>query len=592
MNKMELSVMLLGDEAQIKKMVKKGDEVQFVYNKNSNNNSTQCVVQTKTGDNVGIVALSIGGALSNTVTLHELLTTHPDPNLIFGRVLAFEAKKNGANIAPQTMLRVEVVERTTINGKPIITRQTAAFKRIKTKRNLNKELETSIAELEQAAKANSEGPDIVLKEHNGKIVLTYKDEIVGELKQVNGTTMSANDIARYVNASDEVVKGNAYELNADTIFVEFEHIKIDIAAKERERAENLFVAEKQRLLDENILTEDEIEDRLKLMEEYNLPLSVILDVFKSMTVLDEESKLLVPTKPETTFKDYDDIMKQAFAFISIRSHLLLNGPSATGKNVAVRTIAYLLNRPLYEMSLNRQTDASDLLGDKTLTNHVVNPFLKQPNPALSYQENMLNTLENMVSVLYAQNQKGQAVEFQAESFVKAMETGAVFCFDEINTTSAALMSILNSSLDARGSIYVPGYGYVQAHPNFVAIGTMNVGAEYAGTSNLNQALNTRFTTIFFKYASSIMDVLRSECPTATEDHVKKTNQVYASLVDAIEGEREPLPESCMNIRGFIRGLNAAQTLGLKQALTTAVANSIADRFDRETVLSIIETHII
>lgn len=592
MKHMELSVMLTMTEEQVKKMVKKGDEVKFIYTQNSNNKSTQCSVTTKTGEMLGLVALSVGGALPNTVTFHELSTTYPEPQYIFGRVLAFEEKKNNANLPPQTMIRVEVVERTMIDGKPIITRQTAAFKRIKTKRNLNKELEAAITELQQTTKPNSEGPDVVLREENDKIVLIFKDEILGELKQVNGTTMNANEIARYVKASDDIIKGNAYELNTDTVFVEFEHIKIDIAAKEREKAQNLFVIEKQRLIDENILSESEIEDRLQLMEEYNLPLPTILDIFKSMKPMDEETKLLVPTKPTTTFKDYDDIMKQVFAFINVGSHLLLNGPSATGKNVAVRTIAYLLNRPLYEMSLNRQTDASDLLGDKTLTNHVVNPLLKQPNPQLSYQENLLSTLENMVSVLFAQNQKGQSVEFQAESFIKAMEKGAVFCFDEINTTSAALMSILNSALDARGSIYVPGYGYVQADPNFVAIGTMNVGAEYAGTSNLNQALNTRFTTVFFKYASNILEVLRSECPTALEEHIKKTNQVYASLVDAIEGEREPLPESCMNIRGFIRGLNTASVLGLKQALTTAVANSISDRFDRETVLSIIETHVV
>lgn len=589
--KMELSVMLTGLEEEIKKKVKKGDEVKFVYNKNAINNSHTCAVMNQSGEQVGSVALTIGGALPNTVTLHELITTHPDPSMIFGRVLGYEQKQNGAAIGPQTMMRVEVIERTTINGKPIITLHTAAFKRIKTKRNLNKELETLIGELEQETKPRSEGPEIIIAEQNEKIVLTYKNEVVGELKQVNGTTMSASDISRYVLATDEEVKGHAYELNAETIFVEFEHIKIDLAAKEREREENLFVQEKQRLLTENILTEEEIDERLNLFEEYNVPLSVVLEIFKSMEVLNDEVKALVPKKPSTTFKDYDNIMKQVFAFIGVRSHLLLNGPSATGKNVAVRTIAYLLNRPLYEMSLNRQTDASDLLGDKTLTNHVVNPLLKQPNPTLSYQDNMLATLENMVSVLWAQNQKGQAVEFQAESFVKAMENGAVFCFDEINTTSAALMSILNSSLDARGEIYVPGYGQVKAHKNFIAIGTMNVGNEYAGTSNLNQALNTRFTTIFFKYASSILDVLRSECPVAKDDDVKKTNQIYASLVDAIEGEREPLPESCMNIRGFIRGLNAANVLGLKQALTTSVANSIADVNDRETVVAIIETHI-
>ncbi len=563
--------------------VNSGDKLVLKYGQ-SVQGTDNCEVRTEDGVKIGIIVSAPAGKLEDTLILKDVKSHFEKDNEIYGIAVGFETKANvipGSN--PILLLRMEIVEKTTDeNGNTIKVEKKIVFKRRKTQQKLNRKMEASYD--------NDELIELSMTlDESGQVVAHYENGLVGKLtNHPDKDYFDAGEMVRYVKAIGGELNGTLTSLTDDAFVVTFDFEKIDLKAKEEEMLNNAFSNQRQRILSEGILTEVELDERLKCFEFYHCPLDIVLIHLERMRILTEEEQAFVPKRPETLYQDITGNMLRTLIH-GTDGHLMYNGPKATGKNVAIRTLAWLLNRPLFEVSLNRQTDASDLLGDKTLTDNTVIPELTTPDQALTFEENQLILLENLTKIMFANNQKSQSIEFVAGPVLKAMEMGGVLCLDEINTTTPALMSILNSILDKRGSIYVPGYGYVQAHPNFLTVATMNAG--YNGTTNLNEALNDRFTHLLFEYQSDIKSVLRSECPLASNDDLEKVSEIYTAFIDAIRGDQNPLPEECMSVRGFIAGLRKAKHLGLRSALIDAVVNKVSDRLYREAMESIIDLHI-
>ena len=136
-----------------------------------------------------------------------------------------------------------------------------------------------------------------------------------------------------------------------------------------------------------------------------------------------------------------DILEMSIAALLQGQNLLLTGPKATGKNILAENLAYIFNRPSYNISFHVNTNSGDLIGTDT------------------FEDNK--------------------VKLRKGSIYRCAEHGGFGILDEINMAKNDAVSVLHATLDYRRSIDVPGYDKIDLHPAARFIGTMNYG--YAGT---------------------------------------------------------------------------------------------------------------
>lgn len=150
-----------------------------------------------------------------------------------------------------------------------------------------------------------------------------------------------------------------------------------------------------------------------------------------------------------------EILEMGIAALLQKENLLLSGSKATGKNVLAENLAWIFQRPTYNISFHVNTGSGDLIGTDT------------------FEDNQ--------------------VKLRKGSIYQCAEYGGFGILDEINMAKNDAVSVLHATLDYRRSIDVPGYDKIELHPATRFIGTMNYG--YAGTKELNEALVSRFLVI-------------------------------------------------------------------------------------------------
>ena len=194
---------------------------------------------------------------------------------------------------------------------------------------------------------------------------------------------------------------------------------------------------------------------LKFLEEQGVCSSFIDKIieFREAYPVPEEVKNRI-IKPSIPFYG-KDILEMAIAGILQGQNLLLTGPKATGKNILAENLAYIFNRPSYNISFHVNTNSGDLIGTDTFENN--------------------------------------EVKLRKGSIYRCAEYGGFGILDEINMAKNDAVSVLHATLDYRRSIDVPGYDKIDLHPATRFVGTMNYG--YAGTKELNEALVSRFLVI-------------------------------------------------------------------------------------------------
>lgn len=260
-------------------------------------------------------------------------------------------------------------------------------------------------------------------------------------------------------------------------------------------------------------------------------------------------------EPTVFFKDNFGGVRKTVIYTNKGKHLRLVGEKGTGKNLLTTVLAWVYQRPLFELSMNSQTDKMDLMGSKTFSTTV--------------DEDGKETTQ---------------IGFQKEALVEAMELGGTLNLDEVNTADPAVLVMLHSIVDDRGSVEVPGYGRVKAHENFNIILTMN--KDYIGTNSLNEATRDRFTPIIFPNNKSISEMLQERVKGAKAKDIQLADRVYQSIMTLVlDGT---LSMDCVTVRGFIDAVEVSEDLGLKEALEDCVANRVEDDEYRETVMNIID----
>jgi hypothetical protein len=158
-------------------------------------------------------------------------------------------------------------------------------------------------------------------------------------------------------------------------------------------------------------------------------------------------------------------IKTLLYFVGKRQHVYLYGPAGSGKSTAAHQVADALNLQFGYVSLNPQTPESRILG-----------FIDAGG---TYRET---------------------------PFYRCYRDGGVFCIDEMDNASAALLTTLNSLLE-NGHGAFPN-GIVPRHENFVLVATGNTNGRGANPMfperrPFDVAFAERFTFMLWDYDTTL-----------------------------------------------------------------------------------------
>ena len=247
-----------------------------------------------------------------------------------------------------------------------------------------------------------------------------------------------------------------------------------------------------------------------------------------------------------------EILEMAIAAILQGQNLLLTGPKATGKNILAENLAYIFNRPSYNVSFHVNTNSGDLIGTDT------------------FEDN--------------------EVKLRKGSIYRCAEYGGFGILDEINMAKNDAVSVLHATLDYRRSIDVPGYDKIDLHPAARFIGTMNYG--YAGTKELNEALVSRFLVIDMpaQTEETLGFIFKEMFPDAK---VKAVEQFVGLFLDLqLKALNSEISTKALDLRGLLAAMRIIK-VGLSPALAVqmGVVNKTFDIFEKEIVEDVVRTRI-
>ena len=293
-------------------------------------------------------------------------------------------------------------------------------------------------------------------------------------------------------------------------------------------------------------------EELKFLEEQNVSPELIKraeEFRKTYPVKDEAAGRIV--KPSIPFYG-KEILEMAIAAILQGQNLLLTGPKATGKNILAENLAYIFNRPSYNVSFHVNTGSGDLIGTDT------------------FEDN--------------------EVKLRKGSIYRCAEYGGFGILDEINMAKNDAVSVLHATLDYRRSIDVPGYDKIDLHPATRFIGTMNYG--YAGTKELNEALVSRFLVIDMpaQTEQTLGFIFKEMFPDAKEKAVEQFTGLFLDLqLKALNSE---ISTKALDLRGLLAAMRIIKVgLSPSQAVQMGVVNKTFDIFEKEIVEDVVRTRI-
>ena len=242
----------------------------------------------------------------------------------------------------------------------------------------------------------------------------------------------------------------------------------------------------------------------------------------------------------------------AIAAILQGQNLLLTGPKATGKNILAENLAYIFNRPSYNVSFHVNTNSGDLIGTDT------------------FEDN--------------------EVKLRKGSIYRCAEYGGFGILDEINMAKNDAVSVLHATLDYRRSIDVPGYDKIDLHPAARFIGTMNYG--YAGTKELNEALVSRFLVIDMpaQTEETLRFIFKEMFPDAKEKAIEQFTGLFLDLqLKALNSE---ISTKALDLRRLLAAMKIIK-VGLSPSLAVqmGIVNKTFDVFEKEIVEDVVHTRI-
>ncbi|RKO61682.1 AAA family ATPase [Caldibacillus debilis] len=404
-------------------------------------------------------------------------------------------------------------------------------------------------------------PDLWLKLKDGKLVtylLSNGEEVLagvvyeaekGDMDKLRAymeklAERGASQIVEPVEAS-----GNSYTIRCEIDQETFDGV---LAGK----VIRTFSEVKKEVINKGIVPEDRLEEIEKYLRKCDVEENLIKEIFDSYEPVPEEFQHRIIRQPKTKFFDTIGIVRKSIVYLNAGFFLRFEGGKGTGKNTLLETLAWVYQRPLFEFCMTEQTDKFDLFGSKTFETEV--------------DEN---------------GRQVTKMSFDREALVQAMEVGGFFDLDEINAADDGPLFALQSILDDRRRVQIPGYGLVHIHPKFRIIATMNP-LGYVGTKELPEAVNDRFVPVIFPDVPSIAKLLAHRVPEAKPEDIEICDKLFQSVMKLYQDGQ--LSERCITVRGYIAALKVADRLGIYEALLDNVANRINDLEYRATVASLVD----
>ena len=293
-------------------------------------------------------------------------------------------------------------------------------------------------------------------------------------------------------------------------------------------------------------------EELKFLEEQQVAPELIkrVEEFRSRYEVAPETAGRI-VKPSIPFYG-KDILEMAIAGLLKGENLLLTGPKATGKNILAENLAYIFNRPAYNVSFHVNMDAAMMLGSDTFRD-------------------------------------GQ-VQFRPGPVYECASQGGFCILDEINMARNEALAALHSMLDFRRILDIPGYGRLKMHPATRFIATMNYG--YAGTRELNEALASRFAVIALPPANEHMlaNLLEKQYGHLPD---KIRSSVIALFMDLqLKYQQGEISSKAVDLRGLLGALGIYQQgLGLRSALQMGLVNKVFNEDERQIIQDLLDLRI-
>lgn len=291
---------------------------------------------------------------------------------------------------------------------------------------------------------------------------------------------------------------------------------------------------------------------MKFLEEQGISKELIRQIenFVDNHNLTEEMKKRIP-KPDFMYYG-KDVWEQAIYGILSGENILLVGNKATGKNVLCENLAYVFQRPMWNVSFHINTDSSSLIGTDTF--------------------------------------KDGEVVLRKGPIYECAEMGGFGVLDEINMARNDAMSVLHSTLDYRRIIDIPGYDIVNLNKATRFIATMNYG--YAGTRDLNEALLSRFLVIQMPAISKsdLIKLLVSQFPKLNELGQSQLAGVFLDILK--KNENSEISTKSLDLRGLIVAISLMEMrMTPAIALKMGVVNKCFDEFEAQLVQDTISMRI-
>lgn len=331
---------------------------------------------------------------------------------------------------------------------------------------------------------------------------------------------------------------------------------------------NMFTTEYEKI-EKLGIDKDYVDKAVKLMLYYQLEPNTIKEVLNGYRKYDALGESLIPSiedaikeengKTYYSYIDTKEIIHDLVGWTLYGSPVRLIGEMSVGKNLALKTLATIMRRPMLRLSCNGFTDDTVLIGNTTL--------------------------------------KEGVVEFEPGLPILAAQKGYWIILDEINATPADALIALHSLLENEdGTInikeVIKEIGKIIPDKDFRIFATMNANNDenlYAGTKDMNAALESRFTSIYMDNEMSIKEILKNKCVNASDTDINKVASVYNSLSILTKDPTKDFPTSFIAVRAYVDILNGPAIIPLKKRCIQKLANlNTADPVYREYVEQTVE----
>jgi MoxR-like ATPase len=300
------------------------------------------------------------------------------------------------------------------------------------------------------------------------------------------------------------------------------------------------------------------------------------EIFKNIESVEEKTVQLMGFEIETDTREHDripsidketlrdfveddysrDLMKKILEAVVTNDPLLLEGDPAVGKNITIEYLAALLNRPMYRVSLNGQSDIGALVGkwvprskglEQQLYDKIRNrSSLSEDSKQIVAQYTQKSELEpaegqETVGEFLAdgfskedikQIAKNENIEISDENWawqdsdiVRAQEEGAWLILDEVNTAEPQILVRLNALLEKGGEMILSENGNrkIKRDPKSRVFGTMNPpGGRIKGRVQLSEDYVSRWRFVSVRSMNETEQLNRLLISEGLEESTRST----------------------------------------------------------------------